>query len=247
MFGSSKNGSGPVTPSKSEFLEVGRPSRVQEPIGADDIPPMPGDGPHPADLLFAKTAALKKAATVERAKQAAQQDRSTHLEIGARIRLKGEIAECDVMRVEGVFEGLVRARQLVLCPGGTFLGKAEVEEAEINGSFEGALNVHGRLFVRNSGRVRGTFSYGVLEIERGGEIDGRISPLEKGAEAAAKSVEVAAPKPAPALKIPAVPAAAQPRSPESMVAAAVLRASAPGMNGVSRPVNGAQVSATPAE
>lgn len=173
MFGSSKTGGQPLERTKAA-----------EPISEqfDDIPPMPAGFAPPNPAAPAK----KTFNFSERAKPAPADD-AAHLYIGANIRLKGEIAGCDVMRVEGVYEGITKARQLVLCPGGTFLGTAEVEEAEIEGVFEGILQVRGRLYLRKSGRIRGTFSYGQLEIERGGEIDGRILPFDK--KPAAKPVE----------------------------------------------------------
>jgi hypothetical protein len=56
-------------------------------------------------------------------------------------------------------------------------GKLEVEEAEINGIYEGELTVCKRLLVRGSGRVSGTVRYGQLEIERGGRLSGSFLPL----------------------------------------------------------------------
>ena len=109
-------------------------------------------------------------------------ENAAHLHLGPGIKLKGEIVGCDMMRIEGTFDGTATARQLVLCPGGTYLGTAQIEEAEIEGTFEGTLNVRGRLFLRSTGRISGTFTYGQLEIERGGEIAGQIAPHKKVAE-----------------------------------------------------------------
>ncbi|MGC9955146.1 MAG: polymer-forming cytoskeletal protein [Rhizomicrobium sp.] len=95
---------------------------------------------------------------------------------GAGVKLKGDITGCDTLRVEGVVDGNATARQLILCPGGSFLGTAEIDEAEIEGDFDGTLNVHGRLLLRSNGRITGTLSYGQIEIERGGEVAGQITP-----------------------------------------------------------------------
>ena len=100
---------------------------------------------------------------------------TAQLHAGPGVVLKGEISGCDMLRVEGSIEGTVVARQLVICPNGSFLGTAEIEEAEIEGKFDGTLNVKGRLFLRGTGQVSGTLSYGQIEVERGGEIVGDIS------------------------------------------------------------------------
>jgi cytoskeletal protein CcmA (bactofilin family) len=211
MFGSSKTGGQPLERTKAA-----------EPISEqfDDIPPMPAGFTPPSPAAPAR----KTFNFSERTKSAPADD-AAHLYIGANIRLKGEIAGCDVMRVEGVYEGITKARQLVLCPGGTFLGTAEVEEAEIEGVFEGILQVRGRLYLRKSGRIRGTFSYGQLEIERGGEIDGRILPFDK--KPAAKPVEqpIEAVKPAKPAE-PAKPAAPI-VAPQPVASAATTRSAAP--------------------
>ena len=112
---------------------------------------------------------------------------AAHLYVGPGIKLKGEISGCDTFRIEGNFDGNAKARQLVLCPGGNYLGTAEIEDAEIEGAFDGTLTVSGRLFLRSTGRISGTFSYGQLEIERGGEIAGQIAPHVKGGADAAHS------------------------------------------------------------
>lgn len=258
MFGSSKNGNGfgPIASPKSGLtgLERAKLERAHEPIGANDIPPMPGGAVFPAELPAAVIVQRRGPSMPERAKQSADQESAAHLYVGANIRLKGEITGCDLMRVEGTFEGIAQARQLILCPGGAFQGTAQIEEAEIEGSFDGTLNVRGRLYLRNKGHIRGTFSYGQLEIERGGEIDGRINPFEKPAtlaEAVAKPAE--APRP-----IAAVPAAAaapsavarpvpQPARPlQPPVSAAPARPAGPALNG-SQTLSGSHPAPAPAE
>ncbi|MBU6299734.1 MAG: polymer-forming cytoskeletal protein [Alphaproteobacteria bacterium] len=98
---------------------------------------------------------------------------------GPGVKLKGDITGCDALRVEGTVDGTVVARQLVVCAGGSFLGTAEIEEAEIEGYYDGTLNVHGRLLLRSNGRISGTLSYGQIEVERGGEIIGHIACHQK--------------------------------------------------------------------
>lgn len=251
MFGSSKNTNGfaSVSSPKSALtgLERAKLERTREPIGTDDIPPMPGGAVFPAELPAAVIVQKRGPSMPERAKQSADQESAAHLYIGANIRLKGEIAGCDLMRVEGTFEGIAQARQLILCPGGAFVGTAQIEEAEIEGAFDGTLNVRGRLYLRNKGHIRGTFSYGQLEIERGGEIDGRINPFEKPVtltEAAPKPVE--APRPVAVATAMAKPAAPpQPVRPlQPPISAA--RPASPALSG-SQPLNGSHPAPAPAE
>lgn len=104
---------------------------------------------------------------------------AAHLYAGPGVKLKGEITGCDTLRIDGTFDGNAIARQLILCPGGKYLGVAQIDEAEIEGTLDGTLTVRGRLFLRSKGRVSGTLSYGQLEVECGGEIAGQIVPHEK--------------------------------------------------------------------
>ena len=88
----------------------------------------------------------------------------------------GEITACDRLVVEGSVQvTLNRTRAIEIAETGRFTnGKAEVDEAEIAGIYEGSLTVRERLLIRATGRVSGTVRYGELEIERGGRLAGTI-------------------------------------------------------------------------
>lgn len=97
------------------------------------------------------------------------------LTVGADILLKGEIATCDRLVIEGKVDAALNDVGTVeLAETGSFKGVAHVENAEISGLFEGELAVKGRLVIYASGKVRGKVTYGEIEIERGGELSGEI-------------------------------------------------------------------------
>ncbi len=100
--------------------------------------------------------------------------------VGQGISLSGEITACDRLVVEGSVQvTLNETRAIEITETGRFTnGKAEVEEAEISGVYEGELTVRKRLLIRSTGRVQGTVRYGELEIERGGRLSGMVSMLE---------------------------------------------------------------------
>lgn len=98
------------------------------------------------------------------------------LTVGRDISLKGDITECDSLIVEGRIEAkLESARALEVARGGRFDGSARVETAIISGRFDGDLDVSRALRITASGKVTGKVSYGRLEIENGGEVDGDVS------------------------------------------------------------------------
>lgn len=112
------------------------------------------------------------------------------LTVGPDIQMKGEITSCDRVVIEGMVDATMRDVHTVeLAESGALKGTAEVEDAEISGSFEGDLVVRGKLTVHSSGRVRGNITYGEIEIQRGGQISGNIrnaADAKAGANAPAK-------------------------------------------------------------
>lgn len=97
------------------------------------------------------------------------------LTVGNDILLKGEIATCDRLVIEGRVDATLNDVHTVeIAEGGSFKGSAQIEDAEISGVFEGDLVVRGRLVIYSTGKVRGKISYGEIEIERGGELSGDI-------------------------------------------------------------------------
>ena len=95
--------------------------------------------------------------------------------VGRDIALSGQISSCEKLVVEGRVEAnIAECREIEVSETGTFKGEAEIDVAEISGSFEGTLMARELLMVRANGRVTGTVRYGRLEIERGGQINGDV-------------------------------------------------------------------------
>ncbi|MEM7171745.1 MAG: polymer-forming cytoskeletal protein [Pseudomonadota bacterium] len=99
------------------------------------------------------------------------------LVVGPGIQVKGGIQSCDTLVVEGTVEASLKVRKLELRSGGRFTGKAEVEEADITGDFDGELAANGELTLGSSGKVNGKVRYRRIIIEGGGQVSGDISIL----------------------------------------------------------------------
>jgi cytoskeletal protein CcmA (bactofilin family) len=99
--------------------------------------------------------------------------------VGPDITLSGEITACDRLVVQGTVRvTLNRTRAIEIAASGRFTeGRAEVEEADIGGLYEGELTVSGRLLIRSTGQVSGRVRYGELEIERGGRLAGSVDEV----------------------------------------------------------------------
>lgn len=110
------------------------------------------------------------------------------LTVGNDILLKGEIATCDRLVIEGKVDATLNDVHTVeIAETGSFKGAAQIEDAEIHGLFEGDLIVRNRLIIYATGKVRGKITYGELEIERGGELTGEIKTSSPGSQTAAAS------------------------------------------------------------
>jgi cytoskeletal protein CcmA (bactofilin family) len=106
---------------------------------------------------------------------------SKKLIVGRDIALSGEIRACDRLVVEGRVEAtLSDSRSIEIAASGVFKGKAQIETAEVSGSFEGDLVVSQKLIIHSTGRVQGNIRYGEIEIARGGVIAGQIDVLSEG-------------------------------------------------------------------
>jgi cytoskeletal protein CcmA (bactofilin family) len=118
--------------------------------------------------------------------------------VGRDIRLAGEITACDKLVVEGQVEAdLADAQMLEIAESGLFKGRAEVDVAEVSGTFDGELTVRERLVLRATGQVKGTLRYAELEIERGGRVNGAIEEIGPNSGTAGRPASVEAPAPAP--------------------------------------------------
>ena len=115
-------------------------------------------------------------AQMERAQAATRQDSTASgtLIVGEGIHVKGQVEDCRVLVVEGRVEVSLKADRLEVRKGGTFVGTAEVEDADIAGSVDGTLIVRTRLSIADGGRAAGKVRYGRLAIEGGGEISGDV-------------------------------------------------------------------------
>jgi cytoskeletal protein CcmA (bactofilin family) len=128
------------------------------------------------------------AASAAGAKPHAPDAPESKLFVGVNIQLKGvEIADCDVLVIEGHVEATVHSKAMEIAKPGTLKGNAEIDVAEIHGDFVGELTARTRLVIHSTGRVSGTIRYGKLIVEEGGQITGDIKRLETGGDVAASA------------------------------------------------------------
>ncbi len=128
-----------------------------------------------------RTAEASKAEGSAAAASSAPED-GNKLIVGPNIKLKGsEITDCEILVVEGRVEASMNSRDIRIAEGGVFSGKADIDVAEVRGTFEGELTARKRLVVYATGRVSGTIRYGALMVEEGGSISGNMALHTEGA------------------------------------------------------------------
>jgi cytoskeletal protein CcmA (bactofilin family) len=121
--------------------------------------------------------ATKAASTPEATKSAPSED-GNKLIVGPNIKLKGsEITDCEILVVEGRVEASMNSRDIRIAEGGVFSGKAEIDVAEVHGTFEGDLTARKRLVIYATGKVSGVIRYGALMVEEGGTLTGDVATL----------------------------------------------------------------------
>ncbi len=109
-----------------------------------------------------------------------EERKEAKLVVGPDIKMKGaEISDCDTLVVEGRMEATLDSRVLEIAQNGVFQGTIAVDNAEINGRFEGELTVRKQLTIHGTGKVSGKIRYAKIKIEEGAELAGEISVLDK--------------------------------------------------------------------
>jgi cytoskeletal protein CcmA (bactofilin family) len=144
--------------------------------------PLPGRGPDGPGAIPGVTPRDYQAALTRRADPlqgtALAQDHKTLL-VARDVAISGKVGPCERLLVEGQLEAAVGdCRELEVARNASFKGSISVEDADIAGLFDGEMVVRRRLRVRATGRVRGRISYGHIEIEPGGQIDGEVARLQ---------------------------------------------------------------------
>lgn len=110
-----------------------------------------------------------------------------NLHVGRGLKLEGKIQSCDSLVIEGDVQATIESGTLTISETGEVRGEATVDQAEINGKFDGTLVVRKCLTINSTGRITGTVRYGELKVEQGGKISGQVEATDTGADNGARS------------------------------------------------------------
>ena len=92
--------------------------------------------------------------------------------IGEGVVFSGSIKAPNQAIISGKFDGELEARDVLIGTSGVMTGSTTAQFVDVKGEIHETVTSRELLIVRATGRVRGTVTYGEIEIERGGQIKG---------------------------------------------------------------------------
>ena len=98
--------------------------------------------------------------------------------IGEGVVIAGSIAVPETATVAGEVEGEISAKEIIVTESGVIRGKVLAEVIDLKGEVHDTMTASKSLFVRGTGRALGTVEYALIEIEKGGDIQGALSKFE---------------------------------------------------------------------
>ncbi len=105
-------------------------------------------------------------------KRAAAEPGSAQNRINEGTKLKGDVSSTGFFRIDGIIEGNVKTpSKVVLGKTGVIIGTLSCENADIEGRFEGNLNVTGTLTLRSTAIIEGDVTVGKLAVEHGATLN----------------------------------------------------------------------------
>lgn len=109
--------------------------------------------------------------------------------IGEGVTVTGSFVVPGRAVINGSLQGELQADDLLVGARGKLVGNVKVRKADIYGETHDTLQASEHLLIRSTGRISGKASYGEIEIERGGLVQGSVLP-----EGAPVTAPVIAPK-----------------------------------------------------
>ena len=99
--------------------------------------------------------------------------------IGSSANIKGNVKDDNEITIYGNVEGDIECKKLTIGKSGSAKGKIITENLVIEGNVEGDIKVKDHLTIYTTGRTSGKISYGSINIDDGGKIEGEINYKDK--------------------------------------------------------------------
>ena len=96
--------------------------------------------------------------------------------IGEGVTVTGSFVVPGRAVINGSLQGELQADDLLVGARGKLVGNVKVRKADIYGETHDTLQASEHLLIRSTGRISGKATYGEIEIERGGLVQGSVLP-----------------------------------------------------------------------
>jgi cytoskeletal protein CcmA (bactofilin family) len=96
------------------------------------------------------------------------------LVVGAGVITTGQFQVPDIAFISGQVDGDLTAREVMVGLNGVVRGNLTADVVDVRGEIQQNLIAHKSLFIRATGKVKGSVTYTELEIEKGGDIQGNL-------------------------------------------------------------------------
>ena len=118
--------------------------------------------------------------------------------IGKSVIIKGQIVSKEDLVIDGTVEGTVEAQEnrVTVGPNGRVVANIKARDVVVLGQLKGNIEASSRVDIRKGANVVGDIRYAKISIEEGADLRGSLEMIRtetKGAETAAKPVEVVKP------------------------------------------------------
>lgn len=181
VFRNSREGTGQKSPDNNQSATGaggGQAQAGQKPGGAPGYrPEVAKSQPFHEDVIRSTYGSAAASGPPEE-RDDTESDTGNTLIVGPNIELKGEIAKCDTLVVQGNIQASMDSQHIEIAEGGVFVGEAAVDTAAVAGRFEGSITVRDCLTVLGTGQIDGTVRYGRLAVEDGGVIEGDVRRID---------------------------------------------------------------------
>lgn len=112
--------------------------------------------------------------------------------IGAGAEITGDMSFKETMRIDGQFDGNLNGDNLIISASGKVMGDVVASSCVCYGQVVGNITVE-RLQVKQGGKIDGTVSTTILEVESGALLSGEIRQPKKELRLVAGEIEKSAP------------------------------------------------------
>ena len=111
--------------------------------------------------------------------------------VGEGVIFTGTIHAPGVASINGIIKGAIKASELQIGPAGYVTGQIEARLIDVHGTLSEKIVCHDHILIHRSGSVFGQLDYTNIEIEKGGQFEGKMVQHPPTSHAAGSDAQAA--------------------------------------------------------